>query len=50
MGGKTGGRSEVNLGTSGGIVEGTGFGDGIKRKVSPDTLRMGEPREGCTEN
>jgi len=38
MGGKTGGRSDVDLGTSGRMVEGTGLGDGIERNVSPDVL------------
>lgn len=38
MGGKTGGRSHVDFGTSGGGVKGTGFGDGIRRKDSPDAL------------
>jgi hypothetical protein len=42
MGGKMGGRSCVNLGTSGGGVEGTGLGEGIGRNDSPDALQMGK--------
>lgn len=42
MGGKTGGRSKVNLGTPGGGVDGMGLGEGIARSCSPDGLRMGE--------
>jgi len=42
IGGKTGGLSNVDLGTSGGVVKGTGLGDGIGRSCSPDVLRTSE--------
>jgi len=42
MGGRTGGRSNEGLGTSGGVVEGIGFGDGICRNASPNALWIDE--------
>jgi len=42
IGGRTGGRSRVDLGTSGGVVEGIGFGDGICRNGSPNVLWIDE--------
>ena len=42
IGGRTGGRSNVGLGTSGGMVEGIGFGDGICRNGSPNVLWIDE--------
>ena len=42
MGGKTGGRSSVSLGRPGGGEEGTGLGDGMERRCSPDALRTGD--------
>lgn len=44
IGGRTGGRSEAGVGTSGRVIDGAGFGEGSVRNESPDLLRMGERR------